>query len=564
MSNIGDHHLKRATFTWDQAGAELGFPEGKYNIGWYLTDRNCELGRGDKTALIWESSDGKEVRRYTFNELRLYANAYARYLLDLGLKPGDRCAVFMERIPELYIAIAGGLKAGIIMQPMFSAFGEDALEARVKPAGSKAILTQRKLVFRVRKIREACPELEHVIIAEPGDLELQPGETHFDLGIAEPCDHFEPYHTEKDTPSLLHYTSGTTGQPKGALHVHGSIWAQALTTLWVLDVQDDDVYWCTADPGWVTGVSYGIIGPWSLGITQLVMECGFIVDRWYNAIQTHKVSMWYSAPTAIRLLMKEGDDKPKQYDLTSLRHLASVGEPLNPEAVVWSERIYGLPFYDTWWQTETGAIQVTNVPGLPIKPGSMGLPFPGVTATVLSDDFKPITEPNVDGLLALKPPWPSMLKTYWNNPGAYDSKFKNGWYITGDRARIDEDGYYWFMGRDDDVINTGGHLVGPFEIESALLEHEAVAESAAIGKPDQAMMEVVKAFVTLKPGFEPSRKIEMEIMNFIRKRLSPLAMPQEIEFTDKLPKTRSGKIMRRLLRAQERGEEIGDISTLDD
>jgi acetyl-CoA synthetase len=232
--------------------------------------------------------------------------------------------------------------------------------------------------------------------------------------------------------------------------------------------------------------------------------------------------------------------------------------------VVWSEKVYGLPFYDTWWQTETGAIQVTNVPGLAIKPGSMGKPFPGVTATVLSDDFKPIAEPDVDGLLALKPPWPSMFREYWNNPGAYESKFKNGWYITGDRARIDADGYFWFMGRDDDVINTGGHLVGPFEIESALLEHEAVAESAAIAKPDPQMMEVVKAFVTLKPGFEPSRKIEMEIMNFIRKRLSPLAMPQEIEFTDKLPKTRSGKIMRRMLRAKERGEEIGDTSTLDD
>lgn len=564
MSNIGDHNERRSTFTWDQAGAVLGFPEGEFNIGWYLTDRNCELGRGNKTALIWESADGFTVRRFTYNELRLYANAYARYLLDLGLQPGDRCAVFMERIPELYIAIVGGLKAGIVMQPMFSAFGEEALQARVQPAGSKAILTQRKLAFRVRKIREACPELQYVIIAEPGDLELQPGEERFDLSVAKPCEHIEPFPAGPDTPSLLHYTSGTTGMPKGALHVHGAIMAQALTTLWVLDVREDDIYWCTADPGWVTGVSYGIIGPWSLGVSQVVLECGFIVDRWYKAIQDYKVSMWYSAPTAIRLLMKEGEEKPRQYNLSSLRHLASVGEPLNPEAVVWSEQVYGLPFYDTWWQTETGSIQVTNVPGLPIKPGSMGKPFPGVTATVLSDDFKPIAEPDVDGLLALKPPWPSMFRAYWNNPGAYESKFKHGWYLTGDRARIDEDGYYWFMGRDDDVINTGGHLVGPFEIESALLEHEAVAESAAIAKPDPQMMEVVKAFVTLKPGYEPSRKIEMEIMNYIRKRLSPLAMPQEIEFVEKLPKTRSGKIMRRMLRAKERGEEIGDTSTLED
>jgi acetyl-CoA synthetase len=567
LPNIGspaDIERWRAGFTWDQARAVLGFPEGEHNLGWFMTDRICSLGLADKIALIWESADGATVRRFTYNQLRLYANAYARYLLDLGLKPGDRCAVFMERVPELYIAIAGGLKAGIVMQPMFSAFGEDALQARVGPAASKAILTQRKLVFRVRKIRDACPELEHVIIAEPGDLELQAGEKRFDLGVAEPCEHFEPYPADAETPSMLHYTSGTTGMPKGALHVHGSLVAQALTTRWVLDARDDDVYWCTADPGWVTGVSYGVIGPWSLGITQLVLECGFIADRWYRAIQDHKVSMWYSAPTAIRLLMKEGEQKPRQYDLSSLRHLASVGEPLNPEAVVWSARAYGLPFYDTWWQTETGAILVANVPGLEVKPGSMGRPFPGVTAAVLSDDFSPLDKPDVDGLLALKPPWPSMFRTYWGNPGAYASKFKNGWYITGDRARIDGDGYFWFMGRDDDVINTGGHLVGPFEIESALLEHEAVAESAAIGKPDQAMMEVVKAFVALKPGYEPSRKIEMEIMNFIRKKLSPLAMPQEIEFVEKLPKTRSGKIMRRLLRAQERGEEIGDTSTLED
>jgi acetyl-CoA synthetase len=561
--NIGDHDAWRANFDWSQTREILGWPSDKHNIGWYCTDRICELGLGDKLALIWENAAGDETRHYTFNDLRRYANAYAKYLLDLGLKPGDRCGIFLERIPELYIALLGGLKAGIVMMPMFSAFQEGALEARVGPSGAKAILTQRKLIFRVRKTRDKLPELKHVVVAEPGDLVFEDGEVHFDLSVAEPLEHFDSHPVTEESPSLLHYTSGTTGQPKGAQHVHGSLPQQALTTLWVLDVQPNDIYWCTADPGWVTGVSYGVIGPWSLGITQLVLECGFIADRWYKAIEKYKVSMWYSAPTAIRLLMKEGDAKPKEYDLSSLRHLASVGEPLNPEAVVWSEKVYGLPFYDTWWQTETGAIQVTNIPGLPIRPGSMGKPFPGVTAAVLSDDFTPITKPDVDGLLALRPPWPSMFRTYYNNPGAYDSKFKNGWYCTGDRARIDADGYYWFMGRDDDVINTGGHLVGPFEIESALLEFEAVAESAAVSKPDPGMMEVVKAFVALKPGYEPSRRMEMEIMNFIRKKLSPLAMPQEIEFVDKLPKTRSGKIMRRVLKAQEWGLEVGDLSTLE-
>jgi len=565
IGNIGDHVAKRADFDWSQVRDVLGWPKDKFNIGWYCTDRICDQGKGDKLALIWESSDGQTVKRYTFDDVRRLSNAYAKFFTeDLGLKQGQVCAVFMERLPELYIAIIGGLKAGIVMLPMFSAFGEDALAARVGPSDSVAILTQRKLCFRVRKIREACPALKHVIIAEPGDLEMQDGEVHFDLEAAKPLDEFTPAEVTEESRSLLHYTSGTTGQPKGAQHVHGSLPQQALTSLWTLDLRDDDVYWCTADPGWVTGVSYGIIGPWSLGITQLVMECGFIIDRWYKALENYKVTMWYSAPTAIRLLMKEGEAKIKEFDLSNLRHLASVGEPLNPEAVTWSQEVYGLPFYDTWWQTETGAIQITNVPGMEIKPGSMGKPFPGVTAAVLDDKCEPITEPGKSGQLALKPPWPSMFREYFKEPSKYESKFKNGWYLTGDRAYIDEDGYFWFKGRDDDVINTGGHLVGPFEIESALLEHEAVAESAAIGKPDDEMMEVVKAFVALKPGYEASRKLEMKIMNFIRKNLSPLAMPQEIEFVDKLPKTRSGKIMRRLLRAQEWGEEIGDTSTLED
>ena len=563
-TNIGDHEIRRRDFCWDQARDELGLPaDGPFNIGWLCTDRICEQGKGDKTALIWEAVDGT-AKRFTYNDMRVYSNAYARFLTGLGLKAGDRVAVFLERVPELYFAFLGGLKAGLIMQPLFSAFGEEALEKRITNAETAAILVNRKLAFRMRKIRGICPSLKHVIISEPGDLEMQEGEVEFDLSVAEPVEEFDSYPADEETPSILHYTSGTTGMPKGALHVHGSLPAQALTTRWVLDLKEDDVYWCTADPGWVTGTSYGIIGPWVLGATQVVLECGFIINRWYKAIQDYKVTVWYSAPTAIRLMMKEGEAKVKEFDLSSLRHLCSVGEPLNPEAVVWSEELFGLPFLDTWWQTETGCIQVTNVPGMEVRPGSMGKPFPGVTAAVLTHEFVPIDEPDQQGLLALKPPWPSMFRTYWRNEGAYESKFKNGWYITGDRARIDKDGFYWFMGRDDDVINTGGHLVGPFEIESALLEHEAVAEGAAIGKPDPVNMEVVKAFVSLKPGFEANRKLEMSIMNFIRKRLSPLAMPQEIEFRDKLPKTRSGKIMRRLLRAEELGEDLGDTSTLDD
>jgi acetyl-CoA synthetase len=317
--------------------------------------------------------------------------------------------------------------------------------------------------------------------------------------------------------------------------------SQYLTSKWVLDLRPDDVYWCNADPGWVTGTSYGIIGPWANGVTQVVLDSGFIAERWYAFMQKHRVTVWYSAPTAIRLLMREGT-----------------------EAVLWSKEAFGSMFHDTYWQTETGCMVITNFPGMPIKPGSMGKPFPGITATVLdARTYEPVDHPGSVGLIALKPGWPSMMRAYWQNPTAYENKFKNGWYLTGDRASIDADGYFWFVGRDDDVINTGGHLVGPFEIESALLEHPAVAESAAVAKPDPVNMEVVKAFVVVKPSFQAGPDLELEIMNFIRKRLSPLAMPQEIEFVDALPKTRSGKIVRRILRAQEWGEPIGDISTLE-
>ena len=565
-TNIGSYEERAKGFTWDVAAAELGHEKGQpLNIAYYCVERNCERGLGDKVALIWEGNDG-EVRKYTYDQLRLYSNAFAKKLEDLGVKPGDRVAIFLDRVPSLYFAFFGILKLGAIAVPLFSAFGEEALVMRLGNCDAVGCITSHKLAKKLRKARPDLPALKHVIIIDPAAGEkLLADEMTFDVEAAPRVDEFPIFPAQVETPSVLHYTSGTTGQPKGAQHVHGSLYSQHLTTKWVLDLKPEDVYWCSADPGWVTGISYGVIGPWSIGVTQLVMEVGFVPPRWYGAMQNHKVTVWYSAPTAIRLLMREGEEIIKKHDLTSLRHLASVGEPLNAEAVIWSDKVYGLPFHDTWWQTETGSIMVTNFPGMEVLPGSMGKPFPGITAGVLDDiTFEPITKPNVAGKLAILPPWPSMFRQYWKNPETYAKKFKNGWYLTGDRARIDENGYFWFEGRDDDVINTGGHLVAPFEVESALLEHEAVAESAAIGTPDQVNMEVVKAFIMLNPGFEPSKDLELNIMNFVRKRLSPLAMPQYIEFVDSLPKTRSGKIMRRVLRAIDRGEPVGDLSTLDD
>ncbi len=564
MSNIGSYEERNKTFEWKQSEVEFEYGKnGMYNIGYYCSDRICERGGGNKLALIWEGFTG-EVKKFTYNDIRVYSNTIAKFLQDTGISVGDRVCLFMDKVPELYIGFIGILKMGGIAQPLFSAFGEEALFTRLDDAQTKAIMVQKKHLHKIRKIKSKLTNLTKIIVIDADDAQPQVNEIHFWMDKAQKVDKFDIVKVGPEVPSVIHYTSGTTGKPKGAQHVHSSIIAQYITSKWVLDLRSDDIYWCTADPGWVTGTSYGIIGPWANGVTQIVLDAGFGTEKWYAFVQKYKVTMWYSAPTAIRLLMKEGFAVVNKYDLSSLRHLASVGEPLNAEAVIWSEKAFGKPFYDTYWQTETGAMVITNFPNMKIKPGSMGKPFPGISAIVLNPKtYEPITTPGIVGLIALKPGWPSMMRTYWNNKTTYDSKFKNGWYICGDRASIDNEGYFWFVGRDDDVINTAGHLVGPFEIESALLEHKAVAESAAVGKPDPVNMEVVKAFIALKPGFEQSDDMELDIMNFIRKKLSPLAMPQEIEFVPSLPKTRSGKIMRRLLRAKEWGEEIGDTSTLE-
>jgi acetyl-CoA synthetase len=554
-----------ADFDWSIAERELGYKPGDpINIGWMCSDRICHLGMADKVALYWEDYQGNR-QQFTFDDLRVLSNTVAQFVCDLGIKPGERVCLFMDRVPELYIGFLGILKTGAVAQPLFSAFGDESLLVRLQNANTSAIITQKKHVHKVRKIREQLPNLRHIIVVDAGDSALQQREVPFHMERAQRVEDFAVYPTVAESPSVLHYTSGTTGQPKGAQHVHYSIVSQYLTAKWVLDLQPDDIYWCNADPGWVTGTSYGIIGPWANGTTQVVLDSGFNAERWYEFIEKHRITVWYSAPTAIRLLMKEGTEVVRRHDHSSLRHLASVGEPLNAEAVLWSQEAFGKPFHDTFWQTETGCIVITNFPGMPVKPGSMGKPFPGITAAVLNTKtYEPITEPGIAGLIALHPGWPSQIRGYWNNEAGYKAKFKNGWYLCGDRASIDADGYYWFMGRDDDVINTGGHLVGPFEIESALLEHPAVYESAAVAKPDPVNMEVVKAFVTLKRGYQVTDDLELEIMNHIRKRLSPLAMPQEIEFVDSLPKTRSGKIVRRVLRCKEFNEPVGDLSTIMD
>ena len=543
-------------------GLQLGQP---FNLGALLADRHCERGHGSRLALKWENHAGLR-RDFTFDDLRRYSNAWAQRLAELGVGPGDRVCLFLDRVPDLYFAFLGVLKLGAVAQPLFSQFMADALQTRLADADTRAIITTGRHVAKVRGVRARLPALAWVILTDINTgvpLSLGEAEVAFAAEQA-PRESFAAFAASEDTPSLLHYTSGTTGQPKGAEHVHGAVLSQYATACSVLDLRPDDVYWCTADPGWVTGTSYGIIGPWAVGATQAVFEGGFSAQRWYEFIARHRVTVFYTAPTAIRMLMKAGA-VPATLDLSSLRHLASVGEPLNPSAVLWAERILGRPFHDTYWQTETGAIMIANRPGRPIKPGSMGQPVPGIQAAILNPDtHQPITVPGAVGLIAFRPPWPSMFRGYFHAEETYRGKFVRGYYLTGDRGSVDQDGYFWFVGRDDDVINTAGHLVGPFEIESALLKHPAIAESAAVSKPDPTYGEVVKAVIVLRPGQDGSDELKLAIMNFVRKQLSPLAMPHEIEFVDRLPKTRSGKIVRRILRAQAWGLPVGDLSSLDD
>lgn len=563
--NLTNYPLLCNTLKWPQIEKDFYNPaKDPYNLAHFCIDRHCASPRKNKAALFWEGADGRrEV--YTFFDLFRQTNRFANALKSQGIKKGDRIFVFLDRIPELYISLFGALKCGAVVGPLFSAFGPDAIWDRLYDSGAKLVVTSPELVSRLDEVRSKLPALKKVIIINKKHrpFELRSHEIGYDEMMRKsPESYFKPQ-TDKNDFSIMHYTSGTTGKPKGAAHVHGSISCQYATAKYALDLQENDIYWCTADPGWVTGTSYGMFGPWSNGISMLVYEGGFNAEKWYHLIEQYRVTAWYTAPTAIRMLMKAGDDVPKKYDLSSLRHMTSVGEPLNPEAIVWGLKAFGLAIHDTWWQTETGAIMIANYPTLPIKLGSMGRPFPGIKAAVVDKKGREV-KPEIEGDLALKPPWPSMFKTYWNKDDLYRSKFQRGWYLTGDRAWMDKEGYFWFVGRADDVINTAGHLVGPFEVESALIEHPAVAEAGVIGKPDPERMEIIKAFVSLKAGYASSAALAEEIKKFVRTRLAAHAYPREIEFVDTLPKTRSGKIMRRLLKARELGLPIGDTSTLEE
>ena len=568
--NLANYARGRAEFSWRGARAALdGLPgERGLNIAHEAVDRHLAHGRGEHVALRWLGKRGDTVD-YTYASLAELTSRFANVLRSLGVGPGERVYALAGRIPELYVAALGTLKSRGVFCPMFSAFGPEPIRVRMATGQARVLVTTESLYRRkIAGIRDALPDLRHVLLVGDDRRPTSvPGTEDYATLMARASGRFDIEPTDAQEMALLHFTSGTTGRPKGAMHVHEAVVAHHITGRLVLDFHPDDVFWCTADPGWVTGTSYGIIAPLTCGITSIVDEAEFDAARWYGILQDQRVTVWYTAPTAIRMLMKTGAELARKHDLRALRFLASVGEPLNPEAVVWGHEAFGRPFHDNWWQTETGGIMIANYAAMDIRPGSMGRPLPGVEAAIVrklgEDRVEVVEEPDVQGELALRPGWPSMFRGYWQEPERYRKCFAGGFYLTGDLARRDRDGYFWFVGRADDVIKSSGHLIGPFEVESILMEHKAVAEAGVIGKPDPVAMEVVKAFVSLKDGYEPTEELRRDLLAFARSRLGAVIAPKEIAFEASLPKTRSGKIMRRLLKARELGLPEGDTSTLE-
>ncbi|UMT74865.1 acetate--CoA ligase [Staphylococcus roterodami] len=560
--NQGTHNLKNYeetynNFNWQDVERAFSWNKtGKMNMAYECIDRHVEQGLGDKIALNYKDEYRKES--YSYKEMQCLSNKAANVLSKhASVEKGDRVFIFMSRTPELYFALLGVLKIGAIVGPLFEAFMEKAVVDRLENSEAKVLITNKSLLSRVPQ--EKLPHLEKIVVV---DDDVEEGYIDFNTLMKTESDDFDIEWLKPDDGLILHYTSGSTGQPKGVLHVQQAMLLHYISGKYVLDLQEDDVYWCTADPGWVTGTSYGIFAPWLNGATNCIAGGRFSPEQWYSMIEDFKVTIWYTAPTALRMLMSAGDDIVNKYDLSSLRAILSVGEPLNPEVIKWAKNVYGLTVLDTWWMTETGGHMIVNYQTMDVKLGSMGKPLPGIEAAIIDDAGNELP-PNRMGNLAIKKGWPSMMHRIWKNPEKYNSYFIGDWYVSGDSAYKDEDGYFWFQGRVDDVIMTAGERVGPFEVESKLVEHEAVAEAGIIGKPDPVRGEIIKAFVALRKGYEPTDELKEEIRLFVKEGLSAHAAPREIEFKDKLPKTRSGKIMRRVLKAWELDLDAGDLSTME-
>ncbi|PWA08390.1 acetate--CoA ligase [Pueribacillus theae] len=562
--NLVNYDEAYANFSWDDVEREFSWHEtGKVNMAYEAIDRHAESWRKNKVALYY--SDQKREEKYTFQEMKCLSNQFGNVLKNLGVKKGERVFLFMPRSPEIYISLMGILKIGAIAGPLFEAFMEQAVSDRLENSEASTLVTTPDLLPRVPY--KHLPLLKRIILAGDGEIpEANEGTTFYSYEeeMKKASRHLDIEWMDREDGMILHYTSGSTGKPKGVLHVHNAMIQHYQTAKWVMDLQEDDVFWCTADPGWVTGTSYGIFGPWLNGASNVIRGGRFTPEDWYSTIEKYGVTVWLSAPTAFRRLMAVGEEAVKKYDLSSLRHILSVGEPLNAEVVHWGRKVYGLDIHDHWWMTETGGILISNYRSMPIKPGSMGKPFPGIEVAILDEEGNEVPRGSM-GKLCIKAGWPSMMRAIWKNEKKMQEYFAiPGWYISGDLATMDEDGYVWFQGRDDDVIMTSGERVGPFEVESKLVEHPAVAEAAVIGKPDPVRGEIIKAYVALRDGFTKSEKLEEELRQFVKEGLAAHAAPREIEIRDFLPKTRSGKIMRRVLKAWELGLDAGDLSTMEE
>lgn len=576
-SNLKDYFKAYKTFRWKSVEKEFDWSRtGKVNIVHEMIDRHASGVRKNKVALyFWDPTEtpghpkGRD-ERYTFLDLQKTSSRFAHVLKKIGIRKGDRVGVFLPRTPELYIAILGIHRIGAIPVPLFEAFMEEAIFDRLSDSAATLLVTNSALKARVPF--DKIPSLKKAVLVEDGAsgnadaFESTSSVQFYDYSdeMKKASDVFSPVWLKKDDGLVIHYTSGSTGRAKGILHRQYAMVGHYQTSKWSLDLKEEDIYWCTADPGWVTGTSYGMYGPWTLGISSLVIGGRFSAERWYEAIQKFSVSVWYSAPTAFRMLMAQGKELPRRYSLKSLRHICSVGEPLNPEALRWIRSITGIAPHETWWMTETGMHIICNFRSLDFKIGATGRPFPGTYAAVVNDSGKEVP-PNTLGHLVVRSDWPSMMKEVWKNQPKYKEYFRlKGWYVSGDSAYKDKDGFIWFAGRADDVIKTAGERVGPFEVESALVQHPAVAEAGVIGKPDALKGHIIKAFISLRPGHTANEELKKEIAAFVKKNLAAHAAPKEIDFCERVPKTRSGKIMRRVLRAWDQGVPVGDISTMEE
>ena len=566
--NLLDYDKTCASFSWKKTYEELRCQQTDKgtNIAYLAVDRHADGPISNQLALRWLGGNGTTLD-FTYRELQEQSNRFANLLQQLGIGKGYTVCVFCDKIPALYFAALGSFKNLSVFCPLFSAFGPEAVYHRLQRGDARILVTTTRLYHqKIEGLLKRLPKLQHVLLADAPE-DVHEGLWSLPQQLASASSAFTIAPTDPEDLALLHFTSGTTGMPKGALHAHKSVLTHYITGKYVLDFHPGDIFWCTADPGWVTGISYGIIAPLVCGVTNIIDSEEFDARRWYQILERQKINIWYTSPTAIRRLMRLDTNLRNEFDLRHLRNIHSVGEPLNPKAVLWGQDVLGLPIHDNWWQTETGGIMIANYPAMEIRPGSMGRPLPGIEAAIVKryaeTELEIITETDVQGELALRSGWPSMFRGYLHEKERYQQCFIRDYYLTGDLARQDSDGYFWFVGRADDVIKTAGHLVSPFEVESTLMTHPAVAEAGVIGKPHSLLGELVKAFVALKPNSIGDDDLRLELIGFSRRLLGPAIAPREIEFTNDLPKNKAGKIMRRLLKARELGLPEGDTSTLE-